>query len=254
LLHLARLLELLGLLLGLLILLCLLGLLLELLGLLLHLLGLLILLTGLLGLLLHPLAALLGRLELARGAARRHLVGLLRLAKRRLQLTGDLLRCHAGRALLTGLTWLLLWQTDLLVDLALLLFALLLVLRRLLDELPGLRVARLEFGLDGLVLAERLAVSRVGGSLVGSAALLTGEALIDASLLALLLTDILVSLVTHSMTSWTCPFRCCPCPAIPELPDDTASLAHAKSRDPRQGLHRLGTSRADPVRSVGRGL
>jgi hypothetical protein len=167
------------------------GLLLELLGLLLELAALLAHLT---------LLALLGH-ELPRlGVARRHLVWLLGLTVRGLELTRYLLGCHARCALGSGLGRMLLGQPDLLVDLALLLLALLFVLGRLLDELPGLGVAGLEFRLDGLVLTERLAVSRVRGALVGTAALGTREAAL-LSVLALLAV-LLVSLVTHDIVSW----------------------------------------------------
>jgi len=120
------LLELLGGLLGLLLLPGLLGRLLRLL--LLDLLGrqllcLLWLLLDLLGRLLTHLLAL--GLELP---ALWVLVWLLGLAVGRLQLTGYLLRCHALGTLWADLCGLLLWETDLLVNLALLLFALLGVL------------------------------------------------------------------------------------------------------------------------------
>jgi hypothetical protein len=180
-------------------------------GLLLELLGLLLELAALLGRLLLELAALLAHLtllallghELPRlGVARRHLVWLLGLTVRGLELTRYLLGCHARCALGSGLGRMLLGQPDLLVDLALLLLALLFVLGRLLDELPGLGVAGLEFRLDGLVLTERLAVSRVRGALVGTAALGTREAAL-LSVLALLAV-LLVSLVTHDIVSRSC--------------------------------------------------
>jgi hypothetical protein len=52
-------------------------------------------------------------------------------------------------------------EAYLLVDLSFLLFAPLLVLLWFLDELSRLWVSRLQFSLDGLVLAERLALSLV---------------------------------------------------------------------------------------------
>jgi len=95
-------------------------------------------------------------LELAALLAHLTLLALLGLTVRGLELTRYLLGCHARCALGSGLGRMLLGQPDLLVDLALLLLALLFVLGRLLDELPGLGVAGLEFRLDGLVLTERL--------------------------------------------------------------------------------------------------
>lgn len=80
----------------------------------------------------------------------------------------------------------MLGQSDLLVNLPLLLFSLLLVLWRLLNELARLRVAGLEFGLDGFVLAEGLSVAGVCGTLVGTTALCAREAALLLSALTLL--------------------------------------------------------------------
>lgn len=133
-----------------------------------------------------------------------HLVGLFRLAVRRLELARYLLWRHAGCALRSRLGRLLLGQTDLLVDLAFLLLALLLVLGRFLNELPRLRVAGLQFRLDRLVLAERLCVAGVRSALVRSATLGAGEPtlLLAASLLAVLLltSSLLVALIAHSVS------------------------------------------------------
>ncbi len=162
-------------------------------------------LLALLGRLLRLLTLLLAADELAALPACGHLVWVLGLAELRLELVRYLLGRHAGRALRTGLARLLLREADLLVNLLFLLFALLFLLRRLLDELPRLGVAVLEFGLDGLVLAERFAVAGVRGALVGAAALVALEALLLTLLLsllcALLLTElVLVALVTHSLS------------------------------------------------------
>ncbi|MDG5778694.1 hypothetical protein QA599_19815 [Haloarculaceae archaeon H-GB1-1] len=173
----------------------LLGLLLAyLLGLLLtHLLGLL--LTHLLGLLLTHLLGLLALRanELSAWATWRHLVWLLGLPVRRLHLLGDLFGGDSRRTLRPGLGRLLGREADLLVDLPFLLLALLFVLARLLHELSRLWVARLEFGLDGLVLAERLTLALV---LRSPAAL--EAALLLSGLLSLLILAWVWVLVTHS--------------------------------------------------------
>lgn len=173
-----------------------LGLLLELLGLLL---SLWLLLTHLLGLLLSllPLLPLLGLLlatdELpSLRVSLWHLVWLLGLSILRRQLLGDLLWSQL-RALLLALGRLLLWQSDLLVDLSFLLFAPLLVLLWLLDELSSLWVTRLQLGLDGFVLSELCTVTLVCGALIRTATLLC-----LLSLLAL----VLISLVTHGVRVW----------------------------------------------------
>jgi hypothetical protein len=139
-------------------------------------LGLLLCLLSLLGLLLwlDLLLSLSGRSpatdELPALSALGHLVGLLGLAVLGLELLGELLWRHSGTLGLLG--GLLLGQTDLLVNLALGLFALLFVLLWFLHELPRLWVPRLQFGLNGLVLAERLRVTPVACALVCTASLL----------------------------------------------------------------------------------
>ena len=131
---------------------------------------------------------------------RRHLVLLLGLPVCRLQLTRNLLWCHTGCTLRTGLCRLLLWETDLLVKLALLLFALLPVLGRLLDELTGLGVTGLALGLDGLVILEGLALAEtmpLRDAALTLLALLTVLLCLLSLLALLLLPLLLISLVTH---------------------------------------------------------
>jgi hypothetical protein len=147
---------------------------------------------------LHLLLLALPADELSAGAALGHLVGLLGLAVRRLELLGDLLGDHARGALRTGLSRLLRRQADLLVKLALLLFAHLLVLGGLLNELARPGVTRLQLGLDSLVLAEGLAVAGVGRALICAAARGAREAaLLTALYLTLLAVLVRVSLVAH---------------------------------------------------------
>jgi len=229
----------------------LLGLLLELLwllsllpGLLLELLWLLSLLPGLslelLGLLLgHLLLAthLLSPLaadELAARATSGHLVWLLGLTVRGLELARYLLWAQALCTLGTGPGRVLRRQADLLVDLTLLLFTLLSVSLWFLDELAGLWVSRLEFGLDGFVLAERLRPSSVADALLLSVLLL--------SLLALL-TVLWCTLVTHSLSA--VGGRCA---------RDTHSLGPTgigPSGGHPAGAPGFGTNVADPVGPVG---
>lgn len=105
----------------------------------------------------------------------------------------------------------LLRQSDLLVDLSFLLFPPLLVLLWFLDELSCLRVTRLQFGLDCLVLPELLTLASVTGTLSCTATLLARESSLHLSLLLLwllsllsllsLLALVLISLVTHSCDS-----------------------------------------------------
>jgi hypothetical protein len=70
-------------------------------------------------------------------------------------------------------------QTDLLMDLLFRLFSPLLVLWRLLDELPCARIARLQFGLDCFVLSELHGVSLISCVLVCGLCLLSNVALRD---------------------------------------------------------------------------
>lgn len=132
----------------------------------------------------HRLATLLGE-ELTRLPARGHLVGLLGLAIGWLHLARNLLGCDTRYTLRARLRRVLLGQSGLLVDLPLLLLTLLLVLLGLLNELSGLWIARLQFRLDRLVLAECFRMACVRRALDGAMALLALESLLGC-LLALL--------------------------------------------------------------------
>lgn len=76
------------------------------------------------------------------------------------------------------------------------LFTLLLLLLWFLNELSGLWVSRLEFGLNGLVLPERFGLSRVRLTLVGATTLLALVSLLCR--LLSLLSLVLISLIAHS--------------------------------------------------------